>query len=198
VQYNNNVHNHKQYMIPELGMDIQKKYGIFPCGLSMINKPGDHCSCQSNLSMLNDTVYTYPNNLSGALDLIKKAVLVEAEDRNLYEFLLSIAPTKEEKKIIRSIIEDEIEHFGLFRQIYYELTGQMLPVPHENKIKKPASYREGIKKALIGEQDTTYKYGKILFAMVNRMHMMKVIKIITDEIRHGTLLNYIYIRTRCR
>ncbi|HHW32296.1 MAG TPA: ferritin-like domain-containing protein [Clostridiaceae bacterium] len=163
----------------------------------MIN-PEKYSTYLPNFSTMADNIYTYPNNLPGALELIKEAVVGETEDRNLYEFLSIVAPTKEEKNLIKGIMEDEVEHFELFRQIYYELTGQMLPAPKETKIKKPSSYCEGIKKALTGEQNTSYKYAKILFAMSNRIHMMKLVKIILDELRHGTLFNYIYSKNRCK
>ncbi len=136
--------------------------------------------------------------MAGALKLIEEAVAGENEDRLFYQYLINSAPTEEEKEIIRGIRENEITHFGLFRQIYSQLTGKMLPVPPEVFVKEPASYCEGLKKALTGEQNAVQKYRKILFAMQDRVHINMLTEIITDEIRHGILYNYLYSKNSCK
>lgn len=73
--------------------------------------------------------YIYPANIPEALNLIAGGVAGEREDRLFYEYLISTAPTEEDKEIIRGIRDNEIRHFSLFRQIYYQLTGQLLPQP---------------------------------------------------------------------
>lgn len=143
-------------------------------------------------------IYSYPHNLDGALQLIRQAVTGENEDRIFYQYLIDNAPTEEEKEIIRGIRENEITHFGLFRQIYSQLTGRMLPVPEEVPAEPPASYCEGLKKALIGEQNAVEKYRRILYAMQNRIHINMLTEIITDEIRHGILYNYLYSKNNCK
>ncbi|KZL88551.1 hypothetical protein CLMAG_62060 [Clostridium magnum DSM 2767] len=45
--------------------------------------------------------------LEEALALIKEAIQGEREDELFYDYLLSLAPTKEEKDIIASIRDDE-------------------------------------------------------------------------------------------
>jgi rubrerythrin len=143
-------------------------------------------------------MYSFPHNLPGALELIEKAVEAENEDRLFYQYLINNAPTEEEKEIIRGIRENEITHFGLFRQIYSQLTGRMLPVAEDVPVEAPSSYCEGIKKALTGEQNAVDKYRRILFAMQNRVHINMMTEIITDEIRHGILYNYIYSKNGCK
>ena len=141
-------------------------------------------------------IYTYPQNLAGALKLIEEAVAGENEDRLFYQYLINRASSEEE--IIRGIRENEITHFGLFRQIYSQLTGKMLPIPEEVPFEEPASYCEGLQKALMGEQNAVAKYRKILFAMQNRVHINMLTEIITDEIRHGLLYNYLLAKNCCR
>jgi rubrerythrin len=143
-------------------------------------------------------IYTYPQNLAGALKLIEEAVAGENEDRLFYQYLINTAPSEEDKEIIRGIRENEITHFGLFRQIYSQLTGKMLPVPEEATFEEPASYCEGIQRAIKGEQNAVVKYRKILFAMQNRVHINMLTEIISDEIRHGILYNYLYTKNGCR
>jgi rubrerythrin len=142
--------------------------------------------------------YIYPQNLPQALQLIREGVAGEREDRMFYDYLISTAPSEEDKEIIKGIRDNEIQHFFMFRQIYYQLTGQQLPPPQDVPFEKPASYCDGIKKALMGEQKAVQKYRKILFAMQNRIHINMLTEIITDEIRHGILYNYLYSKNGCK
>lgn len=142
--------------------------------------------------------YIYPMNLPQALKLISDAVTGETEDRQFYGYLLSVAPSAEDKNIISGIRDDEIGHFHLFRRIYFDLTGQTLPQPGNVTFEQPASYCAGIARAIKGEQGAVIRYRQILFAMQNRIHINMLTEIITDEIRHGILYNYIYSRNGCK
>lgn len=138
-----------------------------------------------------------PGDLKKVLELIKQAVSGESEDRLFYEYLISIAPTDEEKDLIKGIRDDEIKHFGFFRDIYKELSGNALPIVSEGDFKKPKSYCDGLKDALLGEQMAVQKYRQILFILVDKNQINKLIEIITDEIRHGSIYNYLYSRNKC-
>lgn len=127
-----------------------------------------HMPLQNTADAVSALPYTY---LPQALHLIKEVVAGEREDRMFYEYLTSTAPSEEDKEIIKSIRDNEIQHFSMFRQIYYQLTGQQLPPPQDVPFDKPASYCDGIKKALMGEQKAVQKYRKILFALQNRVHI---------------------------
>ena len=112
-------------------------------------------------------------------------------------WLISNAKTEEERQIIGSIRDDEVGHFELFRQIYYDLTGMDLRQVSEETFIPPESYCEGIARALLGEQNAVRNYRKILYAMQSRIHINMLIDIITDEIRHGILYNYLFSRNGC-
>lgn len=142
--------------------------------------------------------YIYPANVPEALQLITGALAGEREDRLFYEYLISVAPSEEDKEIIRGIRDNEIHHFELFRIIYCQMTGQVPPSPKETPFVKPASYCEGIRKALLGEENAVIRYRKILFAMQNRIHINMLTEIITDELRHGTLYSYLYSKNGCK
>ena len=141
--------------------------------------------------------YTYPQNLPMALQLIREAVAGEREDELFYDYLLSVAPSEEDKNIIRGIRNDERKHFGLFRQIYCELTGKTVPIPQKEEFTKPASYCQGLKKALQGELGAVERYRKILFALQDRRQINMLTEIITDELRHGNLYNLLYSKNEC-
>jgi rubrerythrin len=142
--------------------------------------------------------YIYPQNLPEALRLIQEALTGETEDRQFYQYLIEKAPAQEDKEIIKGIRDDEMSHFNLFRQLYYQLTGQTLPLTQNVTFERPASYCDGLKSAISGEQNAVRKYRKILFAMQARIHINILTGIITDEIRHGSLYNYLYAKNGCR
>jgi rubrerythrin len=136
-------------------------------------------------------------DLQDALGLIKEAVSGESEDRLFYEYLISVAPNDEEKNLIKGIRDDEVKHFGYFRDLYKDLTGSTLPATSNGEFKKPKSYCEGLKDALLGEQRAVRKYRKILAVLTERSQINKLIEIITDELRHGIIYNYLYSRNKC-
>jgi len=99
--------------------------------------------------------------------------------------------------VIGGIRDDEMKHYVLFRQIYQELTGNALPPAAEMPFEKPASYCDGLHKALMGEQSAVTRYRRILYAMKDRRHINMLTEIITDELRHFGLYNYLYAKNRC-
>jgi rubrerythrin len=126
-----------------------------------------------------------------ALKLVKQAVQGEREDELFYDYLISLAPTQEEKDIIASIRDDERKHNKMFREIYYYFTGQEIPVPSNVEFTKPATYLEGIKKALFGELSAMERYRIIRAGMPNRYYRDMVFEILTDELKHADKYNYI-------
>lgn len=147
---------------------------------------------------MDSNIYIFPQNLAGALELIQQAVAGETEDKLFYTYLIENAPTNEDKQIIGSIRDNEITHFSLFKQIYKDLTGKDVVPKDEEKFIPPKTYCDGLKRALLGEQNAVMKYRKILFAMQSRVHINMLTEIITDEIRHGILYNYLYSKNGCK
>jgi rubrerythrin len=135
-------------------------------------------------------------NLRNALTLIRQAVSGEREDELFYDYLISEALSDEDKKIIESIRNDERKHFKMFREIYYELTGQMLPPPTDTGFDRPGSYIEGIQKALFGELGAVERYRQILFGMQSRKHINMMTEIITDELKHASKYNFLYSKNK--
>ena len=141
--------------------------------------------------------YSYPENLPTALELIEEAVEVESRAEAFYEYLISIAPYEDDKKIIRSIRDDERSHNKLFRRIYYELTCQMLPESENGDFTVPETYCQGLKMALENELNAVRKYRQIYYAMCYRTHMNIMTGIITDELRHADYINFLYSKNEC-
>jgi rubrerythrin len=137
-------------------------------------------------------------------DIVEKIGVQKSKEKiseaDLIILMLDISSelTAEDKEIISGIRDDEISHFILFRQVYYQLTGQVLPPPQNVTFEKPANYCEGVKRALRGEQNAVRKYRRILYALQDRVQINILTGIITDEIRHGILYNYLYSKNGCR
>lgn len=130
--------------------------------------------------------------LDEALEGVAKAVQGEREDELFYDYLITVAPTKEEKDIIASIRDDERRHNMLFRQIYKDFTGMEVPMSKEETFEEPKSYLEGIKKALFGELKAIEKYREIRKSLPMRLYKDILFDIITDEIKHSAKYNYLF------
>lgn len=141
--------------------------------------------------------FKFPENLQNALVLIQQAVSSEKKDSLFYTFLLNNAPSYEDIKIINGIREDEINHNKMFISLYYDITSKEVPPIDGEEFIEPNSYCEGLKFAILGEQESIQSYRQILYAMQMPVHINMLTEIITDEIRHGSLYNYLYSKNQC-
>lgn len=132
------------------------------------------------------------NLLEKSLQGIKLAVQGEREDELFYDYLISVAPTDDEKKIIASIRDDERRHNKMFRKIYKNITGVDLPASTDEEFVKPISYLDGIKKALFGELGAIERYREIRMGLPSTMYRDMLFNIITDEIKHSSKYNYLF------
>jgi rubrerythrin len=139
-----------------------------------------------------DNPIMYNPQFQEALEGIKAAVQGEREDELFYDYLISVAPTKEEKDIIASIRDDERGHNKMLRRIYTDFTGMEVPPGGGETFEKPKSYAEGIKKALFGELRAVEKYRAIMKALPIGPYRDILFDIITDEIKHSSKYNYLF------
>ncbi|MEI4771329.1 ferritin-like domain-containing protein [Psychrobacillus sp. FJAT-51614] len=126
-----------------------------------------------------------------SLKMMEDAVQGEKEDRIFYDYLISMAPTQEQKDIITSIRNDEIMHNQLYKQMYKALTGNEATILPEKEFIPPPSYKDGIKKALLGELKAMERYRIIRQGLPYEQYRDIVFNILTDELKHATLYNYI-------
>ena len=146
--------------------------------------------------------YKYPrtnnnnDNLKEAIDLIKKSVENEKEDAKFYELLLSLTTDKEDIDIINSIISDEKKHRKMLMDLYYELTqNRLLESRNSSMIDNMLNYRKNLQKALMGELDVVKKYRKIMAAMPDKEKYSVIMEILTDELRHANLYNFLITKS---
>jgi rubrerythrin len=126
-----------------------------------------------------------------ALDLIEEAVQDERADELRYDYLISVAPTQEEKDIIASIRNDERNHRQWFREIYKYYTDKEIESKNGEEFVKPATYLDGISKAVFGELGALEKYRFIREGLPSRLYRDTIFRILTDEMKHATKYDYI-------
>lgn len=154
--------------------------------------------------MYHTSPYFVPNNyyrmdelpkpyktLEEALILVKNAVQGEREDELFYDYLISVAPTEEEKDIITTIRNDERNHNKFYREIYAFYTGQSIPAPTNVDFEIPESYIDGIKKAKFGELSAMERYRIIRAGIPDEYYRDMVFEILTDELKHAHKYDYI-------
>lgn len=127
-----------------------------------------------------------------ALALIKESVGNEKEDEVFYDFIISIAPTNEDKQIITSIRDDERKHNRILRKIYFELTKVKLPmdtyIPEGNL---NMTYEQALEKALMGELSAVTRYQTVIKGMKSMENHNLILEILTDELRHASKYNFL-------
>ncbi|MCM3719480.1 ferritin-like domain-containing protein [Fictibacillus phosphorivorans] len=126
-----------------------------------------------------------------SLQFIREAVAGEREDQLFYEYLMSQAPTEEEKSIIATIRDDEKRHNRLFKKIYKDLTGKEVPQVESEEVQRPKTYKDGLIKAIFGELAAVEKYRVIRQGLPNRFYRDILFNIITDEMKHSAKYNYL-------
>lgn len=143
---------------------------------------------------------TYPSTaqFKEAINLINSSIEGEKADAMFYEWLLQNIPTdlEEAKRMdiaqtIQGIANDEKLHNEIFKSMYRQLTGNEAIVEEET-FQPPANFTEGIIRALKGEMEAVRKYRKIMAGLPDNSYRDQVFSILTDELRHGVLYNYIY------
>lgn len=170
-------------------MYFEPNYGTYS-----MSRPWDTSSV---LQINRNDEYDINTNMPEALQLIEDAVKGETEDRLFYQYLIDTAPSPRDREIIAGIRDDEMRHYSLFRELYQSLTGNALPNVQSMEFEKPASYCAGLYKALYGEQSAVTRYRRILYAMRDRRDINVLTGIVTDELRHLGLYNYLYAKNGC-
>lgn len=135
--------------------------------------------------------------LERSLCLILEALGDETHDRMFYHYLLQVAPNSEQCNIIKSIRDDEIKHFKMFRMIYQEITCEPPAANQKQDFKEPENYCSAIQQAIFGELGAVEKYRKIMFGLCTQRHRDMLFEIISDELKHSVKWNFLYSKNCC-
>ncbi|MBU3804701.1 MAG: ferritin-like domain-containing protein [Candidatus Cellulosilyticum pullistercoris] len=145
---------------------------------------------------------TYPSTaqFKEAINLINSSIENEQADAMFYMWLIQNIPTDLEEsqrvdiaQTIQGIANDEKLHNEILKSMYRQLTGTEAQMQAQGEpFEVPNSFEEGVVKALKGEVEAVRKYRKIMAGMPDNSYRDQVFSILTDELRHGILYNYIY------
>lgn len=114
----------------------------------------------------------------------------EATAIEFYSRLEKIAPTQQDKKAIAQIIRDETDHFHLFSQLYYTITGQS-PVYQITPVHFQ-SFSEGLQIAYHDELGDYEKY-RNQYLMVHDPQIRDILlRAFTDEIKHAIRFGFMH------
>lgn len=136
-------------------------------------------------------------SMQAVLSVISSSIADERNDELFYDYLISVAPTEQEKRVIESIRNDERKHRRMLRELYAQLTGRQ-PAPglgEQEEFKRPNSYLEGIEQALMGELKAFEKYRGVYLALPD-IYKPVMFEIMTDEMKHANYYNWLYAKNK--
>lgn len=125
------------------------------------------------------------------LNNLAKAINGEYNAIRQYEALLEKAHSKEARKIIERIRNDEINHFRRFSAIYSRLTGGRQPRLEAKPVTK--SFKEGIQESILDELDDSKFYQDLSEATQDPSIVRILLNASHDEQRHATWFTYLWI-----
>lgn len=125
-------------------------------------------------------------------DKLIEAMKSERHDRVKYQRMMEMTTDPAVIKQIKFAYDDEIKHYGMFQQMYYQLTGKKVDIPIPTNIEKYNTLMEAVKSSIEGESDAVDAYRDIYALMSNKQMRDKVFEIITDEQEHFGRFIYLY------
>jgi len=144
-------------------------------------------------------IYSYPQNLRDALQMITDAITRETEDSADLDYLVANAPAKKMKDQLARMRGEAAQNFQNLRRIYTSLTGQPPPEPGPlaRVPQRIRSFCDGLEKGLDVLEQESREYPKILYALQNRTDINRMQDILFTEIRHYIQVNRMYLESRC-
>lgn len=146
--------------------------------------------CTYNIS--NSRSSNITDELKEAIEIIKKIINCFGDNKKEYALLLSLTNNDDDKKVIEDIMDEEIKHNKILRNIYFELTGKKIGDTrvsmHEDNL---LNYKKNLQKSLERELHELSWYKKIMAAMPDRTKSLAIMDIITNKLKHANLYNYL-------
>ncbi|GAA0089987.1 hypothetical protein UT300009_00130 [Paraclostridium bifermentans] len=144
-------------------------------------------------------IYPNPMQLQNSINLIKSSVEDENSAAEFYQWLIDNIPieklskrqSSKIKKIVESIRDEELSHNKQFKKMYSDITGKEA-IAEKEAFEPPQSFKLGIENAIEDELNAVKKYREIIEGLPNSYYRDKVFNILSDELRHSNLYNFIY------
>jgi len=139
-----------------------------------------------------NTYYSQLYRVISLNDMIIEAMKAERHDRVKYQKMMEMTTDPVVIKQIKFAYDDEIKHYGMFQQIYFQLTGKRLDIPIPNNVEKYNTLIEAVQSSIEGESEAVDLYREIFALMTNKQMRDNVFEIITDEQEHFGRFIYLY------
>ena len=134
----------------------------------------------------------FSHDLKEAIIIIRKLIEDYKDNNKFYELLLSLTNKDEDIKIIKDIMEDELKHYKILKELYFELTRSNLKEDRLNKFEdNMLNYKRNLERGLKKVLEETEKYRKIMAAMPDRRKTISVMELLTDKLRHASWYNFL-------
>jgi hypothetical protein len=151
-------------------------------------------------------IYPNPIQLQNSINLIQDTINSMEQDLLLYNWLsdkmpISVfqalpSPNAEELydiiEIVESLENDNINNSNLLKEIYYQLTGTQANIEQGFYFVPPRDLFTGIYDTIVKTTKYVKQLRLIMFGLPNYYYRDALFSIISDELNHGTLLNYVY------
>ena len=79
----------------------------------------------------------------------------------------------------------------MYKNMYFQITGMKKQAEEETFI-PPAGFKDGIADTMMGELNAVKIYREIMGGMPSVYYRDQVFHILSDELRHVSLYNYVY------
>jgi rubrerythrin len=136
--------------------------------------------------------YREMNRVETLTDMMIKAMKAERHDRVKYQRMMEMTNNPDVKAQIKFAHDDEIKHYEMFRQMYYQLNGRVVDIPLPTNIEKYNSLMEAVQSSIEGENEAVDLYREIFALMTSKQMRDRLYEIITDEQEHFGRFLYLY------
>ena len=132
------------------------------------------------------------------LEMLIQAAAGEAAAANFYKDLSFKINNEADRKIVYDTSLDEVKHRRMFEELYHSLSGTHMP-PYEAVEPGAADHAHSSLPDIFADRikdelaDVEF-YRQIMFALHTMEFRDILFEIITDEMRHAQLFNYLYAK----
>ncbi len=158
---------------------------------------------QRNLSNGFDMRQQVSNNnielisINQAINMIRKCINDYGNEELFYSELIKNISNEKVLSIVKDIRDDDRRHNRLLKEVYSNLTGQMVPMDNyqssfdDKSDKKDNDISEQLEILLFDKLDNVEKFRKILGVMPSGENYTLVFAILTDELKNSSKINYL-------
>jgi rubrerythrin len=146
----------------------------------------------NNRSYDNFAQYREINRVESLNNLMLKAMQAERHDAVKYQRMMEMTNNPMVKAQIKFAHDDELKHYEMFRQMYYQMTGRAVDIPLPANVERYNTLIEAVQSSIEGENEAVDLYREISALMTNKQMRDTIYEIITDEQEHFGRFIYLY------